>query len=84
MIMRVPISNINQLAQLDDFEIVEGYLDGMAGDPSICGGNRSISYWHGWRNGMMDSNRMPIDCAARQLAQEICQTGYLQQVNKKP
>lgn len=53
---RRPVVSVDDLSTLDDAEIIEGYLDGRDGLP--CGGNRSRSYWHGWRNGMVDSGRM--------------------------
>lgn len=70
MIARIPIRTAAALALLDETEIVEGYHDGLAGEPEP-GDNRSQSYWHGWRNGMADKNRIPIDDAMRQLAHEI-------------
>lgn len=43
---RVVITKANQLNNLDDKEIVEGYADGRNNEPAP-GGNRSDSYWHG-------------------------------------
>jgi hypothetical protein len=56
------------LETLDNAEIQEGYRDGRDGLP--CGDNRSRSYWHGWRNGMMDSKRMESDWPSQMLAGE--------------
>ena len=65
---RHPVSTMDDLESLNDADIKEGYRDGRAGDP--CGDNRSRSYWHGWRNGMMDSHRMESDWASQRLAHE--------------
>ena len=47
-----------------------GYLAGLHGEPEP-GSDKSKSYWHGWRNGMMDTGRLPHDEAARNLAAEV-------------
>lgn len=66
---RLPVETLAELDTLDDAEIQEGYRDGRSGEPEP-GGNRSKSYWHGWRNGMMDSYRMPPDAASQKLVHE--------------
>jgi len=71
---RRPVATVRDLETLDEAEIVEGYLDGFANEP--CGDNRSRSYWHGWRNGMMDKGRIKHDAASRSLAHEIVSSGY--------
>lgn len=53
MIEHAPVTTYGDLLTLNEDEIVEGYRDGRAGGP--CGDNRSRSYWHGWRNGRVDS-----------------------------
>lgn len=50
---RVPVTTVAELKTLDEAEMLEGYKDGLAGDDEP-GGNRSKSYWHGWRNGRSD------------------------------
>ena len=65
--VRAPVTTLEDLDSLDEAEILEGYLDGRAGDPEP-GGNRSRSYWHGWRNGAADYGHRPIDAAQRELA----------------
>jgi len=49
---RAPVETLEELDTLDDAEIQEGYRDGWTGEPEP-GDNRSKSYWHGWRVGMM-------------------------------
>ncbi len=70
MTERAPVTTLARLAELDEAEIVEGYHDGIAGDPSP-GGNRSDSYWHGWRNGMVDGGHAEKDVAQELLAHAI-------------
>ena len=65
-----PVRTLEVLNTLDQSEIVEGYRDGLAGEPTP-GGNRSLSYWHGWRNGMVDSGRMQKDIAMAELARAV-------------
>lgn len=77
--MREPITTVAQLEKLDSDEIVEGYNDARHGEPAP-GDNRSLSYWHGWRNGAIDSYRMPPDAAAHALARDCIRTGYFRRL----
>ncbi len=61
------VTSLEELDALDGAEIVEGYSDGRMNEPEPSG-NRSKSYWHGWRNGMTDGGHALIDDAQRQLA----------------
>lgn len=65
-----PVETLDDLSTLDTAEVVEGYLDGLkaAAEP---GNNRSRSYWHGWRNGVVDGGFRQIDEAQRRLAREV-------------
>ncbi len=58
---------ISDFRTLDEGDILEGYLDGFhaTGTPDS---SRSRSYWHGWRNGSIESKRMPPDAAYMRLA----------------
>lgn len=58
------------LALLDSGEIVAGYRDGLGGGAEP-GSNRSRSFWHGWRNGMVDSGRIALDGAQHALELEL-------------
>lgn len=69
-----PVCTKEDLDTLNDDDIVEGYFAGREGDPEP-GANRGRAYWHGWRNGMMDSGHMEIDSAARKLVHEIAPRG---------
>lgn len=62
---RRPVRTAADLDTLDGDEIMEGYRDGYEGFP--CSGNRSRAYWHGWRNGMVDSKRLDLDDDQRAL-----------------
>lgn len=65
-----PLSSACDLDVLDDADCVAGYRAGLNDAPEP-GSDKSKSYWHGWRNGMMDKGRLPIDGAARNLAHEF-------------
>jgi len=65
--IRRPIETVAELDALDTQEIIEGYYDGRDNEPEP-GDNRSLSYWHGWRNGMADGGHRKIDAAQRKLA----------------
>lgn len=62
----LPVRTAFDLDQIDDDEVVEGYRDGLRGEPEPKG-NRSRSYWHGWKNGMVDSGRRKSDQHQRAL-----------------
>lgn len=65
----MPITRAFQLELLESDEVAEGYQDGFAGDPEP-GGNRSYSYWHGWRNGAVDGGHREKDDAQAALAHD--------------
>lgn len=65
-----PLSTAAEADLLDMDDCVEGYKRGLRADPEP-GSDKSKSYWHGWRNGMMDRGLIPIDDAARNLVSEI-------------
>lgn len=67
---RTPVRGLDELYALDEAEMQEGYWDGRAGEPEP-GDNRSKAYWHGWRVGMMDAGRLPIDADHRKLVAEF-------------
>lgn len=61
------VANLSELDALDQAEMVDGYWDGFAGEPEP-GDNRSLSFWHGWRNGATDKSLRPIDSEQTKLA----------------
>ncbi len=63
-----PVQTVDDFRTLDDGEVMEGYLDGFHGEPAPDS-SRSRSYWHGWRNGMVDSARCLPDQAQLALAE---------------
>ena len=69
---RRPVMLAADLATLDSEEIIEGYRDAREGFP--CSGNRSRSYWHGWRNGMVDSGRMKTEPEMMLLIKNVLAT----------
>ena len=66
MLHRLPVSDLRTLYALDPVEMIEGYEAGRANFP--CGDNRSRSFWHGWRNGMMDAGHTEQDWASVTVA----------------
>ena len=73
---RQPVTTLAELDALDEAEIIEGYHDGRAGEPEP-GDNRSLAYWHGWRNGMVDSGRAKPDAAQMKLVAAYVERGRL-------
>lgn len=65
-----PIATVAELDALDQDEVVEGYRDGLQGEPEP-GDNRSLAYFHGWRCGAMDAGRIEIDAVHRRLVAEV-------------
>lgn len=65
-----PVSTKADLDCLDSDEIVAGYRVGFDGVPEP-GSDRSRSYWHGWRNGMVDGGHATIDVHQHLLAHEV-------------
>ena len=65
-----PVETLEELASLNQEEVVVGYASAEAGDPEP-GENRGRSFWHGWRNRMMDYGEIEHDDAARILAREF-------------
>lgn len=65
-----PVATQDDLATLDEAEIVQGYLDFRRGDPEP-GANRGRSYWHGWRNAAIDHGQIKKDDAAAALAHDV-------------
>ena len=68
------VQTVEDFRTLDDGEILEGYLDGFHGE-AAPGSGRSRSYWHGWRNGRVDSARCLPDQAYLTLADAFLDPG---------
>lgn len=65
----LPVGTLADLETLDQVEVLEGYRAAERGDPEP-GENRGRSFWHGWRNRMIDFGLLPTDDASRSLAHE--------------
>lgn len=63
------VDNIADLELLDQDEMVQGYREGWDGAPEP-GSDKSKSYWHGWRNAMIDTRRMEPDAASDALVRQ--------------
>jgi ribosome modulation factor len=71
---REPITDVATLLEQDRRDMMSGYLAGLHGrDEPGCEFNRA--YWHGWRNGMVDSGRRQIDAAQMKLVKEFANGG---------
>ena len=69
-----PVQTVDDFRTLDEGEVLEGYLDGFHGG-AAPDSSRSRSYWHGWRNGMVDSARSLPDQAQLALAEAFLDPG---------
>ena len=67
---RLPITRKILLDELDNREMIRGYMDGFKNRPEP-GPDASYSYWHGWRNGMVDGGFREKDDAQAQLAHDV-------------
>jgi hypothetical protein len=63
-----PVLTSKDLASLDDDQVLDGYLSVIRGNYATPGSDKTRSYWHGWRNGMADKGKIPVDQSVRQLA----------------
>jgi hypothetical protein len=69
----IEVRTKDDLDALDSAEILAGYMDGRDNAPEP-GSDKSRSYWHGWRNGMVDGKHREIDSAQMQLVREVVGT----------
>ncbi len=64
------VATAADLRTLDESEVLLGYLEGFDGSPEP-GSDTSRSFYHGWRNGMVDAGFADADRARLQLSQEL-------------
>lgn len=64
---RTPITDLATLDAQDERDMIAGYWAGFHGDGHEPSAEFNRSFWHGWRNGMADSKRHPIDAAMQKL-----------------
>ncbi|HFQ6840912.1 hypothetical protein I5N18_16420 [Serratia marcescens] len=69
-----PVSTMDELAQLNDEEIIDGYRSGCNGAPEPDS-TKSKSFWHGYRNGLVDSGRRKSDEHQTALARDCIAHG---------
>lgn len=69
-----PVTAPEDLDLLDSDEIVAGYRAGLRGEPDQAS-TMGRGWWHGWRNGMTDSRRAPLDDAQHQLCRAMMARG---------
>lgn len=70
----LPVATLADMDQLDSDDVVAGYRYGLRGGDEP-GSDKSRSFWHGWRNGMVDSNRMESDLAQQILCRAAIERG---------
>ncbi len=64
------VSELADFLDLDESDMLLGYIDGYEGQPSP-GPDHSRSFYHGWRNGRVDAGRATADAAQLALAAEL-------------
>lgn len=57
-------------AGLDEDECLAGYRSGLQGEPEP-GSDKSRSFLHGWRNGMVDKGHLPISREQEEYAKSF-------------
>ena len=70
---KIPLRRAEGLHVLDA-EVVAGYRAGLKGETEP-NPNASYPYWHGWRNGLVDSGRVSKDGAQAELARDVAAKG---------
>jgi len=69
-VKRIRVRRVALLNQLDQDEMVKGYLAGWDGAPEP-GPERSYSYWHGWCSAALDHGDKRWAAANAELAADI-------------
>ena len=72
MIGKGEIDTPEKLAELDQQEIVAGYLAGMEDEHVPL--SKSVSFYHGWLNAQVDRGRVRLSDAQRKLAHLLYST----------
>lgn len=70
------VSTLAELMMLDDEDVAAGYSAGLEGAPPPAS-DRSKGYWHGWRNGLVDSGRCSADAEQLALSRAVERAGGL-------
>ncbi|RFC65279.1 hypothetical protein DYI37_05420 [Fulvimarina endophytica] len=65
-----PVEKVDEFLTLDEGEIFCGYLDGLGGSECQLA-QVSRSYWHGWRNGLVDGGFTKPDISQMRLAESF-------------
>jgi hypothetical protein len=73
-----PISSVAELALLNSDEIIEGYRSGSRGEPEPDS-TKSKSFWHGYRNGLVDFGHWKGDEHQTALARDCIAHGIFKQ-----
>lgn len=73
-----PVRSVIKLDMLDDEEILKGYLAAYS-DKHIEEVNVSESFWHGYRNGLVDSGKSKLDQAQKDLVRDVRKNGKIEE-----
>ena len=73
MVEHEAVSGLADFLTLDESAVLFGYISGYEGQPRPDL-ERCRSFYHGWRNGMVDSGRAVADEAQLALADELRHT----------
>lgn len=68
--MKSYIHPVTDPSDLNDDEALAGYR-AVLGFTAINHTQKSASYWHGYRNGMVDTHQEPIDQHQQEFARKI-------------
>lgn len=71
-----PVSSAIKLDMLDDEEILKGYLAAYS-NKNIDEITVSESFWHGYRNGLVDSGKSKLDQAQKDLIRDLRKNGRI-------
>lgn len=77
--MRVPITDPDVLAGMDQGEFVAGYWEGFAGEPEP-GDNRPYEFWHGWVAGASDKKHIEAPDWLRVCADKVAARSRLRAI----
>lgn len=76
-----PIVSVEDLDKVNNYECVEGYLYGRS--EKACGGlispnSCTRSFYHGYLNGMVDTGKLELSIAQKELAHALRKAGRLE------
>lgn len=76
MSLYTPVRSCEKLDLLDETEILKGYLAAYS-NKEIQDLEVSESFWHGYRNGLVDSGKSKLDQAQKDLVKSLRKNGRI-------